>query len=132
VDVGPEADRQLNQQSVIAESHATRAGLLIGLTGIFLAFAATRDTAQTTDPVLGYWLLGGGVAMGAIIFWASRVAFGPVPTAVVTSTAEEVANAKLILIDANSAVLLRVHLMFSIQLILTIAGAAALASVMWT
>lgn len=130
-EVASEADRQLAEQRAIAESLATRAGLMVGVTGALLAVAATRATAQTSDPKLGYWLIGIAAVLGVIVFWAARIGVGPSPTRLLTSTAADLALAKVLLVEANSRVLLRVQVLFTLQVLTTIGGVAALVVMMW-
>ncbi len=129
-EVATEADRQLGEQRGIAEALATRASLMVGVAGAVLAIAATRATLAT-DPKLGHWMVALAALIGVVIFWAARVGVGPSPTLLATVTSDELAQAKLLLVESNSRVLLRVQVLFTVQVLLSIGGVAALAVMMW-
>ncbi|MET2012365.1 hypothetical protein ABXJ56_12480 [Microbacterium chocolatum] len=130
-EIATEVDRQLAEQRAISESLATRAGLMVGVTSALLAVAATRSTAQTTDPRTGYWLIGIAAVLGVIVFWAARIGVGPSPARLTTVSSADLALSKVLLLEANSRVLLRVQVLFSLQVLTTIAGVLALVLMMW-
>lgn len=123
-----EVDRQLTEQRAIAESLATRSGLLIAASAAILGFAAAGTAPHQS--AVAYWSIGGAMVLGAIIFWMARLGNGPTLSAHMND-ARQLRTSKLILVDANKTVLIRVQVVFTVQVLLTIAGIAKLALELW-
>lgn len=130
-ETGPEADRQLGEQRANADALASRAGLMLGVSAALLAIAAEQATAIATSSKLGYWLVGIAAVLGVLIFWTARVSVGPSPSSLALTSPDELVRAKVLLVEANSRVLLRVQVLFTGQVLLTIAGVAVLYYMMW-
>lgn len=129
-ELAQELDRQLSEQRAAAEALATRAGLLIAATAAIVGFSASAGTA-VQSPV-GYWMIGLASVLGIFVFWMARPGVGPTIAVVVnTQDASMLMNSKMILVEANTAVLTRAQLVFTAQVVLTIAGIVYLSIALW-
>lgn len=125
-----ELDRQLSEQRATAESLSTRSGLIIAASAALIGFAAVTKTPPSSP--WGYWFLGFATVLGLTVFWASRVGIGPTLSVVVfRNDSDLLADAKLLLVDANRTVLTRAQVFFTAQVIFTIAGVVSLALALW-
>lgn len=130
-EIAAELDRQLSEQRAIADSLATRSGLIIAASTALLGFAAVSSMAPSTPS--GYWLLGFATLLGIAGFWIARLGNGPtLSVAVLRNDADKLVDAKLLLIHANNAVLTRAQICFTAQVILTVSGIVVLALPFWS
>lgn len=126
-----ELDRQLADQRSSADALATRAGLMIAATAALIGFAASTGNQSQQSPI-AYWLIGIASVVGVAVFWMARLGPGPTPSAIAQmQDATMLFNSKLILIEANAAVLTRVQVVFTLQVGLTIAGIVVLSLSLW-
>lgn len=129
-DIAPELDRQLGEQRANAEGLATRAGLLIAATAALVGLAASTPPAQPTT--VGYLLIGLAAVLGMVVFWMARLGTGPSPSALAQERDESrLATSKLILLEANSRVLERTQVIFTLQVLSTVAGVAVVCLSIW-
>jgi hypothetical protein len=130
-EVADEVDRQLGDQRAAAESLATRSGLMVAATAALLGIAATRDAAAPMSPT-GFWIIGGALLVGVVVFWMGRVGLGPSPSTVALAPdAATLTHAKLILIEANNRTLARTQAAFAFQVFLTLTGLFVLVFNLW-
>ncbi|MCZ0709685.1 hypothetical protein OYT00_06730 [Microbacterium paraoxydans] len=131
-EVSNEIDRQLVEQRANAEAITTRAGLMIAATTALLGFSAATAAQGPQAPSVAYWLIGISLVVGVLIFWMARLGVGPTPSAIAQMRDPDLlVNSKLILVEANAAVLTRVQVFFSLQVALSIAGVVILSLALW-
>jgi hypothetical protein len=67
-----------------------------------------------------------------ILFWMARLGSGPTPSVIARMhSPTSLVDSKLLLLEANAAVLTRVQVVFTLQIGLTIAGIVVLSLALW-